>query len=69
MPKHKRDKHTQSIIKGQHSEQQPGVPPVGTGQPANTGDGHAFQQHDQDNRLGDYEGTGNHARTGNRGQQ
>jgi len=29
----------------------------------------AFQQHDVERRLGSFEGTGNHARTGNRGHQ
>jgi len=36
---------------------------------ANTGDSNTFQQHDAANRLGGYEGAGNHARTGNRGHQ
>jgi hypothetical protein len=29
----------------------------------------AFQQHDPANRLGSFEGAGEHARTGNRGHQ
>jgi hypothetical protein len=44
-------------------------PQPGGSHQANTGDNKAFQQHDVDRRLGDYEGTGNHARTGNRGHQ
>jgi hypothetical protein len=68
MPKHKKDKHTQSInqdfMKGQS-----GVPPTLGTQPADTGDNKAFQQHDADNRTGSFEGAGNHARTGNRGHQ
>lgn len=45
-------------------------PPQGDGShQASTGDNKTFQQHDTANRLGDYEGTGSHARTGNRGHQ
>ncbi len=36
---------------------------------ADEGTNNAFQQHDKDQRLGSFEGTGNHARTGNRGHQ
>lgn len=36
---------------------------------ANTGDPKARQQHDVQRRLGSFEGTGNHARTGSRGHQ
>ncbi len=43
-------------------------PGEGTNQ-ATTGDNNAFQQHDAANRLGSFEGAGNHARTGNRGHQ
>lgn len=68
MPKHKKDKHAKSILKGQ-DHQQTGVPPIAGEHPANTGDNKAFQQHDASGRLGDFEGTGNHARTGNRGHQ
>lgn len=67
MPKHKKDKHAQSISKGFKSEQ-PGVPPTGE-EAGRQGDNKAFQQHDAANRLGSFEGTGNHARTGNRGHQ
>lgn len=68
MPKHKKDKHAKSIVKGLDKKQE-GVPPVVGEQPANTGDNNGFQQHDAARRLGDYEGAGNHARTGNRGHQ
>jgi hypothetical protein len=45
-------------------------PPQGDGShQGNTGSPKAFQQHDAARRLGDFEGTGNHARTGNRGHQ
>ncbi len=36
---------------------------------ADEGTNNAFQQHDLDHRQGSFEGTGNHARTGNRGHQ
>jgi hypothetical protein len=68
MPKHKKDKHAKSIHEGFKSEQ-PGVPPIDGNQSANTGDGDAFQHQDASRRLGDFEGTGEHARTGNRGHQ
>jgi len=69
MPKHKKDKHAQS--------QQTPVPPDKTARPtgdapetvASQGDTRNAQQHDAANRLGSYEGKGNHARTGNRGHQ
>jgi hypothetical protein len=67
MPKHKKDKHTKSLAKGFKAEQ-PGVPPTQDEQSA-SGNNKAFQQHDLNRRLGDFEGTGNHARTGNRGHQ
>lgn len=47
-------------------------PPQGMVPPENAaqeGSNKAFQQHDANRRLGDYEGRGNHARTGNRGHQ
>jgi hypothetical protein len=45
-------------------------PPLGDGShQASTGPDKAFQQHDAANRLGSFEGAGNHARTGNRGHQ
>ncbi len=68
MPKHKKDKHAQSVNQGVGAKQ--AVNPVVSGvQQAVSKDNKAFQQHDASNRLGDYEGTGNHARTGNRGHQ
>jgi hypothetical protein len=43
-------------------------PPTGEGShQADTGMGTADQQHDAANRLGSFEGKGNHARTGNPG--
>ena len=39
------------------------------GHQADAGDNKEFQQHDATRRLGDYESTGTHARTGNRGHQ
>lgn len=68
MPKHKKDKHAKSIVKGQ-DHQQSGVPPIAGGHPANKGDNKAFQQQDASRRLGGFEGAGNHARTGNPGHQ
>jgi hypothetical protein len=47
---------------------QPNAPKVQTNK-ANEGSNKAFQQHDEDNREGSFERTGNHARTGNRGHQ
>ncbi|MBY0526995.1 MAG: hypothetical protein K2R98_26615 [Gemmataceae bacterium] len=44
-------------------------PPGAGSHQGNTGDNKGFQQHDPANRLGSFEGTGNHARTGNRGHQ
>ena len=44
-------------------------PLAGGSHQASKGSRKAFQEHDAANRLGDYEGTGNHARTGNRGHQ
>jgi hypothetical protein len=68
MPKHKKDKHAKSITKGL-GQHQPGVPPAAS-EPAVKSDGvHASQQHDAARRLGGFEGTGNHARTGNPGHQ
>lgn len=43
-------------------------PPQG-GHAAEAGSNKAFQQHDTTRRLGSFEGTGNHARTGNRGHE
>lgn len=68
MPKHKKDKHVKSIIKGQ-DQQQAGVPPVGGGLPAHTGANKTFQQQDPAKRQGGFEGAGQHARTGNPGHQ
>jgi hypothetical protein len=67
MPKHKKDKHAQSISKGRRAKQ-PGVPPAGA-QPANRGETNAFQQHDASRRAGSFAGAGNHPRTGNPGHQ
>ena len=68
MPKHKKDKHSQSISKGFKSKQ-PGVPPA-VGKPsANAGESNAFQQHDAAKRAGSFAGAGNHPRTGNPGHQ
>jgi hypothetical protein len=71
MPKHKKDKRTKSISQPFHSENAAHPTVVGTPHAAE-GEGigsNAFQQHDLNRRLGDYEGAGNHARTGNRGHQ
>ncbi len=68
MPKHKKDKHAKSIVKGLDKEQT-GVPPVGDDQPANRGANNAFGQHDSAKRQGGFEGAGNHARTGNPSHQ
>ena len=68
MPKHKKDKHAKSILKGK-DHQQTGVPPVEGEASANIRGQKAFQYHDPENRLGSFEGTGDHARTGNRGHQ
>ncbi len=38
-------------------------------QQQNTGAHAAFQEHDPSNRMGSFEGKGEHARTGNRGHQ
>jgi len=68
MPKHKRDKHAKSASKGvvgPHPEANPTV----AGVQQEGGENKAFQQQDASRRLGDYEGTGSHARTGNRGHQ
>jgi len=43
-------------------------PTGGAGQAAHA-DTRRFQQHDAAGRQGSFEGTGNHARTGNRGHQ
>lgn len=67
MPKHKKDKHAKSIIKG--LDQQAGVPPIRGKKQAHTRDRKAFQQEDLEKRLGSFEGTGQHARTGNPGHQ
>lgn len=68
MPKHKKDKHTQSIVKGLDKEQA-GVPPVGGEQAIPKGVNNAFGQHDSAKRQGGFAGAGNHARTGNPGHQ
>jgi hypothetical protein len=68
MPKHKKDKHAKSIIKGLDKEQA-GVPPVGGGLTTQTGANKAFQQQDAAKRQGGFEGAGQHARTGNPGHQ
>jgi hypothetical protein len=68
MPKHKKDKHAKSIIKGLDHEQA-GVLPIGGEKQANAGDNKAFQQEDAAKRKGSFEGAGQHARTGNPGHQ
>jgi hypothetical protein len=68
MPKHKKDKHAKSIIKGlDHG--QAGVPPIGGDKQANAPDSKASQQEDTARRKGSFEGAGQHARTGNPGHQ
>jgi hypothetical protein len=69
MPKHKKDKRTRSVSKiiGPNPQTNPTV--AGVSMPEGGGENKAFQQADASRRLGDYESTGNHARTGNRGHQ
>jgi hypothetical protein len=67
MPKHKKDKGAKSVsqqVVGPHQETNPTVAGV---RQEDGGENKAFQQQDLTRRLGDYEGTGNHARTGNPG--
>jgi hypothetical protein len=59
--------------KGQNkawSDQRSINPPHGNAGPHDTTDsGKGFQERDVQNRLGSFEGKGEHARTGNRGHQ
>jgi hypothetical protein len=66
------NKHTKNLKKGSQktfAAKRTLNPPGAGSHQASTGDNKAFQQHDLDRRLGDFEGAGNHARTGNRGHQ
>ncbi len=69
MPKHKKDKRTQSVTKPFSSEQAAHPTVIGTQQPDGAGGKPASQQNDAANRMGGFEGAGNHARTGNPGHQ
>lgn len=68
MPKHKKDKHAKSVGKTMEPDQTTNPVVAGVQQPQ-AGNNKAFQQHDAAHRSGSFEGTGNHARTGNPGHQ
>ena len=70
MSKHKKHKSSSKGSNKTFASKRTINPPAGDGShQASTGDNNAFQQHDLNRRLGDFEGAGNHARTGNRGHQ
>lgn len=59
-------KGSQKSFKARRTMNPPHAP---GGTKGGAGSNKTFQQHDAANRMGDYEGTGTHARTGNRGHQ